>query len=213
MVYVAWIRCPCRLRHCERCTLCTMIKSVKWVRCQSSLIYPLIARKCRLGKPISPGGSNRTICVGPNCWIISWTIPCWNCDCRIWLRGNWRLIWKSPNIPLAIWCHRRSPHCNVIPQQILMQRWHWEFFCILHNILLVCPHLCWYSIPGQCLLNFSTALENAQFLPVMCTPQLVNDCFLPAMCTPQKNGSREPEAFWICASPQVGLCHILELWL
>ncbi len=25
---------------------------------------------------------------------------------------------------------------------------------------------------------------------------------------PKKNGSREPEVFWMCASPQVGLCHI-----
>jgi hypothetical protein len=24
---------------------------------------------------------------------------------------------------------------------------------------------------------------------------------------PKKNGSREPEVFWMCASPQVGLCH------
>jgi hypothetical protein len=31
---------------------------------------------------------------------------------------------------------------------------------------------------------------------------------------PKKNGSREPEVFWMCASPQVGLCHIgaLCLW-
>jgi hypothetical protein len=27
-----------------------------------------------------------------------------------------------------------------------------QCFCILHNILLVCPCLCWYSVPGQCLL-------------------------------------------------------------
>ncbi len=30
---------------------------------------------------------------------------------------------------------------------------------------------------------------------------------------PKKNGSREPEVIWMCASPQVGLCHIQELWL
>ncbi len=30
---------------------------------------------------------------------------------------------------------------------------------------------------------------------------------------PKKNGSREPEVFWMCASPQVGLYHIQELWL
>ncbi len=30
---------------------------------------------------------------------------------------------------------------------------------------------------------------------------------------PKNNGSREPEVFWMCASPQVGLCHIQELWL
>ncbi len=134
------------------------------------LIDCLIASTCCSGEPISPGGSNRTICVGPNCWIISWTVPYWNCDCWIWLRGNWRLIWKSPKVCLAIWCHCCSSHCSVISQRILMQRWQWEFFCILHNILLVCPRLCWYSVPGQCLLNFSTALENAQFMPVMCTP-------------------------------------------
>jgi hypothetical protein len=29
----------------------------------------------------------------------------------------------------------------------------------------------------------------------------------------KKNGSREPEVFWMCASPQVGLCHIQELCL
>ncbi len=102
----------------------------------------LIASTCRSGVLISPGGSNRTICVGPNCWIISWTIPCWNCDCWIWVRGNRRLIWKSPNVCLAIWCHRHSPCWNVISQQILMQCWQGEFFCILHNILLVCPRLC-----------------------------------------------------------------------
>ncbi len=183
------------------------------MRCFSSLIDCLIASTRLLGVLISLGGSNRTICVGPNCWIISWRILCWNCDCRIWLRGNWRLIWKSPDIHLAIWCCRCSPHWNVISQQILMQRWQGEFFCILHNIFLVCPRLCWYSVPGQCLLNFSTALANAQFLPVMCSPQLVNYCFLTAMCTPKKNGSREPEVFWMCASPQVGLCHIQKLWL
>ncbi len=155
------------------------------MRCRSSLIDCLIASTCRSGELISPGGSNRTICVGPICWIISWTTPCWNCDCRIWLTGNWRLIWKSTNVRLAIWCRCRSPRCNVISQQILLQHWQWEFFCILYNILLVCLRLCWYSVPWQCLLNFSTAVENARFLPVMCTPQQVNDCFLPAMCTPQ----------------------------
>jgi hypothetical protein len=76
MAYVAWIQRPRRLQHCERCTPCTIIKSVKYVRCQSSLIDCLIASTRRLGIPISPDGSNRTICVGPNCWIISWTIPC-----------------------------------------------------------------------------------------------------------------------------------------
>jgi hypothetical protein len=30
---------------------------------------------------------------------------------------------------------------------------------------------------------------------------------------PKTNGSREPEVFWMCASPQVGLCHIQELLL
>ncbi len=163
--------------------------------CLSSLIDCLIASTCRSGVPISPGGSNRMICVGPNCWIISWSIPCWNCDCWIWLRGDWRLIWKSPNICLAIWCCRCSPHCNVISQRILMQRWQWDFLCILHNILIVCHRLCWYSVPGQCLLNISTALENARFLPVMCTPQQVNNCFLPAMCTPQKEWFKRARSF------------------
>ncbi len=153
--------------------------------CQSSLIYCLIASTHRLGVPFYPGGSNRTICVGLNCWIISWTISCWNCDCGIWLGGNWRLIWKSPNVCCAIWGRCCSPCCHVISWEILMQHWHQYFFCIPHNIFLVCPCSCWYSIPGQCLLNFSTVLENAQFPPAMCTPQLVNDCFLPAMCTPK----------------------------
>ncbi len=180
MAYVAWIQCPCRLWHCEHCTPCTMIKSVKSVRCQCSLIDHLI--------------SNRTICVGPNCWIISLTIPCWNCDCWIWLRGDRRLIWKSPNVCLAIWCHCHSPCWNMISQQISMQRWQGKIFCILHSILLVCPRLCWYSIPGQWLLNVSTALENAQFLPVMCAPQLVN-CFLPALCTPQKEWFKWARSF------------------
>jgi hypothetical protein len=62
-------------------------------------------------------------CVGPNHWIISWTIPCWNCDCQIWLGGNWRLIWKSPKVCLAIWCHCCSLCCNVISPRILMQCW------------------------------------------------------------------------------------------
>ncbi len=165
------------------------------MRCRSSLIHCLIASTRRLGVPISPGGSNRTICVGLNCWIISWMIPCWNCDRRIWLRCNRRLIWKSPNVRLAIWCCHHSPCWNVISQQILMQHWQGGFFCTLHNILLVCPRLCWYSVPGQCLLYFSTALENAQFLPVMCTPQLVNYCFLPAMCTPQKEWFKRARSF------------------
>ncbi len=178
------------------------------MRCQSSLINCLIASTSRSGVPISPGISNRTICVGPNFWIIFWTIPCWNCDRQIWLRGNWRLKWKSPNVPLAIWCHCYSPPCNVISQQILMQRWQWEFFCILYNILLVCPRLCWYSIPGQCLLNFSTALENVQFLPVMCTPQLVNDCFLPALCTPQKEWFKRARSFLdVCLTTSSSLSH------
>jgi hypothetical protein len=30
---------------------------------------------------------------------------------------------------------------------------------------------------------------------------------------PKTNGSREPKLFWMCASPQVGLCHIQELLL
>ncbi len=169
------------------------------MRCRSSLIDRLIASTRRLGIPISPGGSNRTICVGPHFWIISWTIPCWNCDCQLWLlRGNWRLIWKSPNNRLAIWCRHHSSHWNVISQQILLQRWQGGFFCILHNILLVCPRLCRYSVSGQCLLNFSTALENAQFLPVMCAPQLVHDCFLPAMCTPQKEWFKRARSFFGC---------------
>ncbi len=165
------------------------------MRCQSSSIDHLIASTHRLGVPISPGDSNRTISVGPNYWIISWTIPWWNYDPRIWLRGNWRLIWKSTNVCLAIWCRRCSPCCNVISQQNLMQCWQGEIFCILHNILVVCPRLFWYSVPGQFLLNFSTALENAQFLPVMCTPQLVNDCFLPAMFTPQKEWFKTARSF------------------
>ncbi len=77
----------------------------------------------RSGVPIYSGGSNRTICVGPNCWIISWTILCWNCDCWIWLGGDWRLIWKSPNVCLNIWCPCCSPCCNVISWRILMLRW------------------------------------------------------------------------------------------
>ncbi len=208
MVYVAWIQCPCRLQRCEHCTPCSMIKSVKLVRRQSSLIDHLIASTRHSSKPISLGISNRTICVGPNCWIISCTIPCWNCDCPLWLRGNWRLIWKSLNICLAIWCRCCSPCCNVISQQILMQRWQWEFFCILHNILLVCPRLCLYSVPGQCLLNFSTALDNAQFLPVMCTFQLVNDCFLPAMCTPQKEWFKRARSFFgVCLATSRSMSH------
>ncbi len=183
--------------------------------CRSSLIDRLIASTRHSGKPISPGRINRTICVGPNCWMISWIVLFWNCDHRIWLIGNWRLIWKSPNVCLAIWCHRCSPRCNVISQQIFLQRWECEFFCILHNILLVCPCLCWYYIPWQCLINFSTALENAQFLPVMCTPQVVNDCFLPAMCTPQNKWIKRARSVLevLCASPQIGLCHIQDLWL
>ncbi len=105
MAYFVWIQQPRRLRHCARCTpWCTMIKSVKQVRCQSSLIDRLITSTRRSGVLISPSGSNRMICVGPNCWIISWTISYWNCGRQIWLIGNWRLIWKSPNVCLAIWC-------------------------------------------------------------------------------------------------------------
>ncbi len=47
---------------------CTMINSVKEVRCQCSSIDCLIASTRRSSVPISPGGSNRTICVGPKCW-------------------------------------------------------------------------------------------------------------------------------------------------
>ncbi len=200
MVYVAWIQRPHRLQHCVHCTPCTIIKSVKWVRCQSSLIDCLIVSARCSGLPISPGGSNRMICVGLNCWIISWTIPCWNCDCWIWLGGNWRLI---------IWCRCCSPCCNVISWPNLMQCWQWEFFCILHNILLVCPHLCVFFVPGQCLLNFSTTLENAQFLPVMCTPQLVNDCTLPVMCTPQKEWFKRARRFLdVCLTTSRSMSHI-----
>jgi hypothetical protein len=178
------------------------------VWCRSSLIDRLIVSTRRLGKPISPGSSNRTICVGLNCWRISWIIPCWNCDHWIWLGGKWRLIWKSPNVRRAIWCHCCSPCCNVISQQILMQRWQWKFFCILHNILLVCPRLYLYSFPGQCLLNFFTTLKNAQFLPVMCTPQLVNDCFLPAMCTPQKEWFKRARSFLdLCLTTSWSMSH------
>ncbi len=83
------------------------------------------------------------------------------------------------------------------------------FFCILHNMLLVCPHLGWYSIPGQCLLIFSTALKNAQFLPVMCAPQLVvNDCFLPAMCTPQKEWFKRARSFLdVCLTTSTSMSH------
>ncbi len=91
-----------------------------------------------LGQTNLPRGSNRMICVGPNCWIISWTIPSWKCDCQIWLRGNWRLIWKSPNVHLAIWCRCRSPRCNVISQQILLQRWQW-------NVSVFCTIYCLYA--------------------------------------------------------------------
>ncbi len=81
-------------------------------------------------------------------------------------------------------------------------------FCILHNILLVCPRLCWYSVPGQYLLNFSTALENAQFLPAMCAPQLVNDCFLPAMCTPQKDWFKRARSFLdVCLTTSRSMSH------
>ena len=117
----AWIQCPCRLWHCEHCTPCTMIKSVKWVRCQSSLIDGLIASTHRSGKPISPGGSNRTICAGPNCWMISWIIPCWNCDCWIWLIGDWswyesRLMFILPFgaavAPLAVMWYLSKFYCS-----------------------------------------------------------------------------------------------------
>ncbi len=208
MAFVAWIQHPRRLRHCECCTLCTMIKSVKKVRCFSSLIDCLIASTRCSGIPISPGSSNRTICVELNCWMISLTIPCWNCDCQIWLRGDWRLIWKSPTVRLAIWC-RCSHRCNVISWHILMQRWQWECFCILHNILLVCLCLCWYSVPGHCLLIFPTALENTQFPPVMCTLQLVNDYFLPAMCTPQKEWFKRARSFLdVCLTTSRSMSHM-----
>ncbi len=53
------------------------------------LLHRLLdASTCHSGEPISPSGSSRTICEGLNCWIISCTIPCWNCDRWIWLRGN-----------------------------------------------------------------------------------------------------------------------------
>ncbi len=99
-----------------------------------SLKDHLIASTHCSGVPISPGGSSRTVCAVPNCWIVSWATPCWNCDCQIWLRGDWRLIWKSPNLCLANWCRRCPPRCYVISQQILMQRWQWEFyvFCTIY---------------------------------------------------------------------------------
>ncbi len=104
-------------------------------------------------------------------------------------------------------CH--SPCWNVISQQILMQCWQGEFFCTLHNMWLVCPCLGWYSVPGQCLLNFPTALENAQFLPVICAPQLVvNDCFLPAMCTPQKEWFKRARSFLdVCLTTSRSMSH------
>ncbi len=113
---------------------------------------------------------------------------------------------KFPN--QAIWCCHCSPCCNVISQQILSQCWQLKFSCIMHNILLVCPCLCWYSVPGQCLRSFATALENAQFLPVMCTPQLVNDCFLPAMCTPQIEWFKRARSFLhVCLTTSRSMSH------
>ncbi len=141
------------------------------MRCQSSLIDHLIANTHRLGVPISPGSSNMMICVRPNYWIISWMTCCKNCYHGIWVGGDWRLIWKSPNVFHAIWSCRCSPCCTIILQQILTQHWQWQFSCTLHDILLVCPCLCWYSIAGQCLLNFSFALVNGRFPPASCTPQ------------------------------------------
>jgi hypothetical protein len=73
-----------------------------------------------------------------------------------------------------------------------------------------CPCLGWYCfIPGQCLLNFSTALESAQFLPVMCAPKLVvNDCFLPAMCTPQKEWFKRARSFLdVCLTTSMSMLH------
>ncbi len=94
-----------------------------------------------------------------------------------------------------------------------MQHWQWVFsvFCTIY--CLYAPLYVGIPFLDNACLIFSTALENAQFLPVMCTPQLVNDCFLPAMCTPQQEWFKRARNFWMCASPQVGLCYIQELWL
>ncbi len=48
-----------------------------------------------LGRTNIPRQFDRMIRVGLNCWIISWEISCWNCDCWIWLGGNWRLLYIS----------------------------------------------------------------------------------------------------------------------
>ncbi len=44
---------------------------------------------------------------------------------------------------------------------------------------------------------------------------VVNDCFLPAICTPQNKWIKRAGSVLevLCASPQVGLCHIQDLWL
>ncbi len=97
-----------------------------------------------------------------------------------------------------------------------------SFFCILHNILLVCPHLCWYYVPWQCLINFFYSTRKCSITASnVHTPRskwllsaLVNDWFLPAMCTPQNKWIKRARSVLevLCASPQAGLCHIQDLW-
>jgi hypothetical protein len=72
-------------------------------------------------------------------------------------------------------------------------RGNFSVFCIIY--CLYAPVYVGIPFLDSSFLYFSTALENAQFLPVMCTPQLVNDCFLPAMYTPQKEGFKRARRF------------------
>jgi hypothetical protein len=58
---------------------------------------------------------------------------------------------------------------------------------------------CLIFLLHQKMLNFHQQCAHPNYLMIDFCQQCAH---------PKKNGSREPEVFWMCALPQVGLCHI-----
>ncbi len=99
-----------------------------------------------------------------------------------------RLVWiswmrMSTHLARISWMHMSTHLARILRMcmsthlaRILWMRMSTHLACILW--MRMSTHLARILYCGEsneCLLNFSTSLENAQFLPVMCTPQLEKD--------------------------------------